>query len=280
MNSSVVSDRDVDTSDVVEGPEQAAEIPLFQGVDLSGITVVLGVGTGRLIGLLASQVAQADGNMVVVAHSKKALADLRGYLQRASVTGPVALVQARTREIPVVSETVDLLVVNGVLREVPAGKLFTIAEELWRVLVPGGQMRISDIIEPCDEEFTRTWAERNRIVRKLGKALEKPTALAVDLERAAVALRSAGFEDLSLALLPGLPLTDAWVEETVNALRAMTGRLVDRALRDEILNTDINQFLRTYAAGDQRAAERFVLRGSKVGDLALDMEASVEPGIG
>jgi len=278
MSTSAASQRDIDTGEAPESPERSTET-LFQGVDLSGSTVVLGVGTGRLIALLADQVAQADGNLMVVSHSKKALAELRSYLQATSVVSPVALFHAREREIPVLSETVDLLVANSVLREVPSSKLFAICEEFWRVLVPGGQLRISDIIEPCDEEHTRTWAERNRIVRKLGKALARPTALAVDLERAAVALRSAGFEDLSLALMPGLPLTDAWIEETVNALRAMTGRLVDRDLRDEILNSDISHFLRTYAAGGQRAAERFVLRGAKVGDLALDMEAKVDPSL-
>jgi SAM-dependent methyltransferase len=272
MSTSTVSDRDDYQGERSENSTES----LFQGVDLSGITVVLGVGTGRLIALLAEQVAQASGNLLVVAYSKKALADLRSYLREGAVEAPIALMQARPREIPVLSETVDLLVVNGILREVPASKLMAISEEFWRVLVPGGQLRVSDIIEPCEEEYTRTWAERNRIVRKLGKALEKPTALSVDLQHAAMALRSAGFEDLSLVLLPGLFLTDAWVEETVNALRAMAGRLVDRGLRDEVLNADMNRFLETYAAGDQRAAERFVLRGAKVGDLALDMEITVD----
>lgn len=271
MSTSTTSDQD---SDIGETLERSSEV-VFGGVDLSGITVVLGVGTGRLVSLLAEQVAQASGDLLVVDYGKKPLANLRSDLQALPMDAPMALAQARTREIPVLSETVDLLVVNGVLREVPGSKLLNICEEFWRVLVPGGTLRISDIIEPSEAEYNRTWAERNRIVRKLGKALEKPTALAVNLQRAAMSLRSAGFEDLSLAILPGLPLTDAWLEETVNALRAMTGRLVDRDLRDEILNRDIAGLLEAFAAGNQRAAERFVLRGAKLGDLALNMQLDV-----
>ncbi len=187
---------------------------------------------------------------------------------------PVLLMRGRYRQIPLLSETVDLLVVNGVLREVPESRLMAIFEEFWRVLVPGGQIRISDIIEPTSGDRTLAWAERNRIVRKLGAWLEMPTALSVNLPEAAKAMRSAGFENPRVTILPGYALTDAWLEETVNAIRNMASRLVDRGKRDEVLERDINRLIASYTQGEQRAAERFVLSGRKVGSLALEMEAS------
>lgn len=242
----------------------------WRGIDLSGITVVLGVGTGRQIALLNQQIAASGGNLLVVASDRgslTALAPLRAE-------GPLTLIFGRTRRIPVLAETVDLLVVNGVLREVPASRLRAMSEELWRVLVPGGRLRISDIIEPTEADDSRAWSERNRIVRKLGEMLERPTALSVDLREAAAAVVSAGFQNLGLTFLPGYALTDAWLEETVNAMRAMAARVGDRELRHEILSHDLHDLVSAYAIGQQRAPQRFVLQGSKPGDLALDMEAS------
>jgi SAM-dependent methyltransferase len=170
--------------------------------------------------------------------------------------------------------TVDLLALSGVLREVPENRLGVVLDEIWRVLVPGGQLRISDIIEPSEAEYNHAWAERNRVVRRLGQILDRPTALSVDLRQVAQAARAVGFESLAVTVLPGLLLTDAWLEETVNALRTMVGRVADRAERDEILNRDLPRLVAAYSEGEQRAAERFVLRGTKIGDLALNMEAS------
>jgi len=243
---------------------------VWRGTDFSGLTVVLGVGTGRLISLLNQQVAASQGSLLVISHHAPQLQALKPLAQQ----GPLVLIRARSRQIPVLNETVDLLVVNGVLREVPDSRLEMMFEEMWRVLVPGGRARISDIIEPSEGEENRTWAQRNRIVRKLGKALGQPTAISVNLQRAAVAMRSIGFENLALSFLPGYKLTDEWLQETVNAIRTMTGRVVDRELRDQILDQDLKRLVAAYTQGGQRAAERFVLRGTKVGDMALAMEAS------
>lgn len=242
----------------------------WRGVDLSGVTVVLGVGTGRQIGLLNQQIAASGGHLLVLATDWTRL----GTVAPLRADGPLTPIQARPRGLPVLSETVDLLVVNGVLREVPTRRLRAFAEELWRVLVPGGRLRISDIIEPTEAVDNRAWAERNRIVRKLADALERPTALSVDLPAAATALQSAGFQNLGLSFLPGYALTDAWLEETVNAVRTMSSRLVDPQVRHEIVEQDLAALVDAYAAGGQRAPQRFVLQGAKPGDLALDMEAS------
>lgn len=250
--------------------QNATEETLWRGVDFSGVTVVLGIGTGRLIELLAQQAKMAQGHLVLVdfqpAHLQMAL-PLREQ-------APVLLMRGRYRQIPLVTETVDLLVVNGVLREVPESLLLRIFEEFWRVLVPGGQLRVSDVIEPAPVDHALAWTERNRIVRKLAGLLELPTALSVNLPEAAKAMRSVGFENPKATILPGYALTDAWLEETVNALRNMVSRVADRAKRDELLERDIPRLIAAYAQGSQRAAERFVLSGRKVGSLALEMEAS------
>ncbi len=250
--------------------QQSGENALWRGVDLSGITVVLGIGTGRLVALLNEQAAAAGGDLVVIHYGLQELRALATLEDR----GPLTLMRGRSRQIPLLGEVVDLLVVNGILREVPEGKLEAMFEELWRVLVPGGHLRISDVIEPSEAEYNQAWTERNRIVRKLGRALTRPTALAVDLPRTARAARSVGFENLSLSFLPGYILTDAWLEETVNAIRNMAGRIANRNLRSEILNQDVNRLIAAYAQGGQRAAERFVLQGTRAGDQALSMESS------
>jgi SAM-dependent methyltransferase len=260
-----VGDSTVDT-----GQPSANEQALWRGVDFSGLTVVLGVGTGRLVALLNEQAAAASGNLVVVHYNPE---ELRTLLPLVS-GGSLSLLRGRARQMPIRGDTVDLLVVNAVLREVPEGRLEVMFEELWRVLVPGGQLRISDIIEASEADAHQAWAERNRIVRKLGKALGKPTAIAVNLQRAAMAARSAGFEELGLSFLPGYALTAAWLEETVNGIRNTAGRIVDRDLRAEILDQDTRRLIGAYARGGQRAAERFVLQGQKAGDQALSMRAS------
>jgi len=249
--------------------QKPSEEMSWRGTDFSGVIVVLGVGTGRLISLLSQQVAASQGNLIVVSYRLAHLEALKPLAQQ----GRLLLVHARPRQIPVLNETVDLLVVNGVLREVPENRLVAVFEEMWRVLVPGGRVRIADVIEPSEAEDNRAWAQRGHIVRKLGQALDQPVALSVNLQRAALTMRSVGFENLNLSFLPGYRLTDAWLEETVNAIRVMSGRLVDRALRDEILNQDLKRLIAFYAQGGQRAAERFVLEGTKAGDMALAMEA-------
>lgn len=258
------------TQDAPPGQGQGQAAELWRGVDLSGTTWVLGVGTGRLIELLAQGADSARGQLIVMGRrgaQLQALTPLRAHRS-------LALVEGRSHQIPALDETVDLLVVSGILREAPASQYEGFGEEIWRVLVPGGQLRVSDVIEPSEAEHDQAWALRNALVRKLGEALGRPTALSVDLRRLALALRTVGFEGLSLSLLPGYVLTDAWLEETANAIRTMAGQIAQRTLRDEILEIDLPRVSAAYQAGGQRAAQRFVLQGRKPGDLSLDMLAS------
>lgn len=81
---------------------------------------------------------------------------------------------------------------NGVLREVPEQRLPTFFGEVWRALVPGGRLRVSDVVEPQDPERTAAWAVRNEIVRRLARASERPAAVSVNLKRTALALQQVG----------------------------------------------------------------------------------------
>lgn len=243
---------------------------IWRGVDFSGLTVVLGAGTGQLIRLLYEQAKAADGQVIVLSFGREPLQALAASASDSRLTR----IQGRPRQVPVLAEVADLLVVSGVLREVPPAKLDPMTEELWRILVPGGRLRISDIVEPGEAPHNMAWSERNRVVRKLAAALEQPTALAVSLPIVAAAVQRAGFENLAVSLLPGYALTDEWLENTIASIRTMTSRLVDRSIRDEVLGSCLERLKAAYARGGQRAAERFVLRGSKPGDLALDMESS------
>ena len=191
--------------------------PMWRGIDFSGVTMVVAQVRGVCWSCLLEQVSASRGNLLVVSQR----VDLLHPLAPLQKQRPLTLIQGRSRDLPVLDATVDLLALSGVLREVPANRLGVVLEEVWRVLVPGGQLRISDVIEPSEAEYNRAWTERNRIVRKLGQILDRPTALSVDLRQVAQAARSVGFESLAVTVLPGLMLTDAWLEETANALRTM-----------------------------------------------------------
>jgi SAM-dependent methyltransferase len=243
----------------------------WRGLDFSGVTLVLGVGTGRQVPLLADKSMQAEGSLVVADLN---LERLRA-MQREQANAVITWLQARIRHIPLCDEVVDLMVINGLLREVPTARMAALFDELWRVLAPGGKLRIADMLEPSEADYHHAWAERNRIVRRLGLALEKTTALAVDITAAAKALRSTGFEDLNVAILPGYTLTEAWLEETQEAIRGMAGRVVDPDLRHFILRQDLERLGAAFAEGSQRAPQRFVLQADKPSDLTVAMESAV-----
>ncbi len=249
---------------------RGGEQSLWRGIDFSGVTVMIGVSTGQILPLLLEQVEQAGGLFIVIGYRPEELDLMASWLPRPSLVG----LRARMRHLPLADESVDLLFVNGELRRTPTDRLPQVAAEFWRVLVPGGSLRISDILAPTEAPSDSAWAERNRIIQRLGAALNQPTALAVDLRQAAAALASTGFENLSVSILPGFPLGETWLQETVNAVRNMASRVPNAALRKEILETDLLRLAEAYAQGEQRAAQRFVLSGVKAGSLALDMRAS------
>ena len=248
--------------------EQSAD--LWRGVDLSGITLVLGVGAGRLVELLAQEALQADGLVVLTSYARAALATSAEL----SATLPIERLCCRPRHLPLADASVDLCVVNGSLREVPVTHYRTFLEELWRVLTPGGHLRISDLIAPSGSPSGATWERRSAMIAELGHAMGRPVALHADPVALAAAMREVGFESMAVSLLPGYALTDEWLSDTIEAIRAMASRVGDPELRRKLLDDDLRALIASYRAGDQRAAERFVMRGNRVGDLALDMETA------
>ncbi len=239
--------------------------PLWQGLDLSGVTLAIGTGSGRLLASLAQEIARAGGTLLVTSWERQSLAAL-------SAATMTATCQTQMQHLPLRSETVDLAVYIGTLRDVPDAHLQSVLGELWRVLVPGGRFRIADLVEPTSMPYNAAWRERNQITRDLGRIMARPVSLAVDLKRTAVVLQDLGFDGLQVSLLPGAGLTDQWLEETVNALRSLASRLVDIEIRRRIIEQDVPRLIDAYAQGDQRAAERFVLSGHKPGNLAVQME--------
>ncbi|MHB9034553.1 MAG: methyltransferase domain-containing protein [Anaerolineae bacterium] len=249
--------------------QSAEELDPWRGMSFSGTTLVLGIGTGRQVTLLASKAQEAEGLLVVGDSVPARLTTMRSQLG----TEAIAWIHTKARQIPLLNESVDLMLLNGLLREHPTARFGVLFEEIWRVLVPGGKLRIADILDANEDPAQRAWAERNRIVRRLGQALTLPVAVSVDLRSAVRNLRSTGFEELKVALLPGYALTDAWLQETVEAIHGMAGRVTDRELRSVILHDDLQRLAQVYLGSDQRAPERFVLQAVKPGDLAVEMEA-------
>jgi SAM-dependent methyltransferase len=248
-----------------------AQDELWRGVDLSGNTLLIGLGEGHLAEALALQ-GQRSGTGYTIA-----LGDRQAELARiaSSATGlPLGYVNGRLRALPFVDESIDLVVLNGSLRQVRPNALLPFFEQVWRVMVPGGAIRIADVLEPSEAPYNEAWRIYNGIIETVARSLGRSTALYASLQTAAAAMASIGFDDLNVTLLPGLPLTDAWLEHTEEAVMAMASRLVDTALRDRVLTQDVRRLISAYRSGEQRAAERFVLRGTRVGNLALDMRAS------
>jgi SAM-dependent methyltransferase len=244
---------------------------LWRGIDLSGNTVVIGVGEGRLIETLAHQASAACGGQVVaIGFRTNELASLRERLDHLSV----GYVNFRPRALPFQDGAIDLIVMNGSLRQIPVGAQRALFEEIWRTLVPGGQLRIADILEPSEAPYNEAWRQRNALISRIATALGRPTALYANLKAAAEILTAVGFEQLAVSILPGYPLTEAWLDATEEATMAMASRLVDQELRKEVLEVALVRLIKTFRSGEQRAAERFVLRGVKIGTLSLDMEAS------
>jgi SAM-dependent methyltransferase len=253
------------------GPDRDERDALWRGIDLSGNTVVIGVGEGRLIETLAHQASAAGGGQIIAMGTRaNVLASLRERLQPL----PMSYVNSSPRALPFQSETIDLLVMSGSLRQIPVGALRGLFEEIWRALVPGGQLRIADILEPSEAPYNEAWRQRNALISRIAAALGRPTALFADLKAAAEVLTAVGFEQLALSILPGYPLTETWLESTEEATMAMASRLVDPELRKEVIEVALVRLTKTFRSGEQRAAERFVLRGARVGALSLDMEAS------
>ena len=242
---------------------------IWQGLDLSGVTVAVGTGSGRLLASLSQEIEAAEGTLLVASWEPASLQPLRSQTV-------ADVCQAQMQHLPLRPETADLVLYIGTLRDVPSSHLQATLAELWRVLVPGGRFRIADLVEPTDMPYNAAWRQRNEITRTLGRFMGRPVSLAVDLKATAVALQRLGFEDLQVALLPGAGLTDQWLEETVNALRGLAARLVDINHRRLIIDQQLPRLVDAYAQGDQRAAERFVLSGYKPGDLALQMEIRPE----
>ncbi|NLV73688.1 MAG: class I SAM-dependent methyltransferase [Chloroflexi bacterium] len=236
----------------------------FAGVLFSGVMLVLGVGAGRQVPILAERCQAADGLLVVMDGVYERLAQL----QRDDLPGEIAWMQGRLRRVPLMAGVSDLVMVNGLLREVPGDHYPQAAEELWRVMSANAQLRIADILEADDADPAQVaWAERNRIVRRLGLALNRPVAVAVDLRTAIQAFRSAGFEDAQVALLPGYHLTEDWLQETAQAIYGLAGRVADCDMRTYIVQHDLQYLGEAFMAGDQRAPGRFVLQMTKPGDL-------------
>jgi len=243
---------------------------LWRGVDLSGITLVLGVGAGRLVELLARGALESGGLIVLAGYARAAL----GASDHLAATLPIERLCCRSRRLPLLDSSVDLCVINGSLREVPVTHYRTLLEEVWRVLTPGGHLRVSDLIAPGGDPSTVTWLRRTKIIAELGQALGRPVALHADVRALAEAMRDVGFESMAVSLLPGYGLTDEWLSDTAEAIRAMASRVGDPEVRRKLLESDLRALIASYRAGGQRAAERFVMRGNKVGNLALDMETA------
>jgi len=183
---------------------------------------VLEVGSG--LGILADEVAASAGGCDVVGIELSA-----AQIAAATRSARVAVVRADAHELPLASESFDLVYARFLLEHVanPAGVL----GEMRRVLRRGGRVAVleNDVslvrFDPPCPVFERVWAAFVEVQRALGGD-------ALIGRRLFGLLRSAGFRDVELSLQPeahwhGSPAWTPWVTNIIGNVESARRALID-----------------------------------------------------
>lgn len=157
-----------------------------------GETVVdLGCGGGIDIFLAASKIGPT-GQAIGLDHSADMIVRARKNAKRQNLNPPhVSFVQAAlTEELPVISDSVNVIISNCVINLLPLSGKAAVLKEAYRVLRPGGRMVLDDIIarKPLPENIRN---DLSAYVGCISGALEEPEYRQL--------LHDAGFKDVLFA---------------------------------------------------------------------------------
>lgn len=128
--------------------------PLRVGALTSGMTVVdIGCGAGSDL-LLAARALGSSGRAIGI-EMTEAMAERARSGARAAGLGNVEVRRGDAIALPVDTESVDVVISNGVLNLVPEKDIA--AREMYRVLKPAGQLFLADIAleRPVSDEARR-----------------------------------------------------------------------------------------------------------------------------
>jgi arsenite methyltransferase len=205
-----------DATDVVGLPVEAVVASMGCGnptatAELAPGERVLDLGSGGGIDvLLAARQVGPSGRVYGVDMTEQMLAVARANAEKAGVTN-VEFRQGVIEDLPLGDEVVDVVVSNCVVNLSPDKP--GVLREAFRVLAPGGRVRISDIVAE-DDLTPEQRAERGSHVGCIAGALSRSEYL--DL------LAGAGFVDLDIAFTA--PVADGMHAATVRARRPQAVR--------------------------------------------------------
>lgn len=175
------------------------------------VVVDLGAGAGMDAFLAARQVGE-EGRVIGVDMTPEMLARARRTAVEEGVADRVDFREGLIEELPVVSESVDVVISNCVVNLSPDKP--AVFEEAYRILKPGGRLAVTDICltEPLPEEVREAAAVHAACI---GGALQADAYLE--------AIRDAGFEDLDWSRTSAAPMfaslrDDATLSEGLESL--------------------------------------------------------------
>jgi SAM-dependent methyltransferase len=205
-----------DLSDLESVPEEA-NLGLGCGnpaalAELSPGEVVLDLGAGAgLDALIAAQKVGPEGRVIGVDMTPEMLERARSNAVKVGVAGTVEFREGIIEDLPVVSESVDVVISNCVINLSPdKPKVF---REAFRVLKPGGRLAVSDIVlsEPLPQD-----------IRDLATVYVACIGGALVADEYLGAMRDAGFTDIEWTRTPAAELLSGGVSADQMAMDAIS----------------------------------------------------------